>query len=100
MIMERHVQQLVASMPGAYKDWEKNWTAFEARLGNFPPKRYYSVMSGPEVNGTMVWEREWESFAAAEREYNRMFSDPELQRIQSLTSPIASERTEFYFVEV
>lgn len=99
MILERHVQIINSSMAGSYKDWEKNWTALEARLGNFPLKRYYSVNSGPEAMGTMVWEREWESFAVAEREYTRMFNDPEMQKIQSLPTPVVSERTEYYFVE-
>jgi hypothetical protein len=99
MILERHVQIIKPEMARSYKEWEKRWVAFEARLGNFPPKQYYSVLSGSNANGTMIWEREWESFTAMEREYMRMFADSEGEEINKLPVPVASETTEFYFKE-
>jgi hypothetical protein len=96
-MLERRVQQLNPALAESYKAWEQKWAELEARLGGFPPKRHYSLWSGADLSGTMVWEREWESFAVMEREYTRMFGDPESQKLTGQPGPVASERIEYYF---
>ena len=55
-ILERHVQFKIKN-ESTYREWEKAWEDLEARLGGFPTKRHYSLISGAEAQGTMVWER-------------------------------------------
>jgi hypothetical protein len=70
-IMERHVQFKIKSEK-TYWEWEKSWEGVESRLGGFPPKRHYSLIAGSENQGTMVWEREWESMAVMDAAYTKM----------------------------
>ena len=49
-IQERHVQKGVKE-ENAYREWEQKWEALEKRIGGFPAKRHYSLMSGSEDIG-------------------------------------------------
>jgi hypothetical protein len=96
-ILERRVQLKVRNEQ-QYNEWEAKWAALEARLGGFPPKRHYYLISGSEAVGTMVWERDWASFAAMEAAYDRMFQDGEAESLgSSAPALIESERIEYYF---
>lgn len=97
-ILERHVQFKVKN-EGTYREWEKSWEELEGRLGGFPAKRHYWLMSGAEAQGTLVWEREWENLATMEAAYDNMFHDAEAERLAS-TGPeiLENERVEVYFV--
>jgi hypothetical protein len=97
-ILERRVQKGVKEEK-AYQEWEQKWQAIEERLGGFPAKRHYYLLSGSDDSGTMVWEREWDSFAAMEAAYDRLFAVPEAQSLgASVASIYAGERTEYYIV--
>ena len=52
-ILERHVQFKVKNEQ-TYREWEKSWEDLEARIGGFPAKRHYWLMSGAEPQGTMA----------------------------------------------
>jgi len=97
-ILERHVQKVPHA--AAYWAQEEKWAAVEQRLGGFVPKRYYTLISGSEDIGTVVWEREWESFTALEAAYDKLFSDSEGQLLgESSAEFTGGERVEFYFVK-
>lgn len=96
-ILERRVQ-FGTKNEAAYREWEKTWEAIESRLGGFPPKRHYWLMSGAEKSGTVVWEREWENFAAMEAAYDKMMSDDESNQLGNTAETINDgERIEYYF---
>jgi hypothetical protein len=94
---ERRVQKGVKE-ENAYREWEQKWEAVEKRLGGFPTKKHYSLISGSDDFGTMVWEREWDSLAAMEAAYDRLFADPEAKSLGSNAPSIYSgERIEYYW---
>jgi hypothetical protein len=98
-ILERRVQFKVKGGQ-AYREWEKTWEAIETRMGGFPPKRHYFLLSGSDPMGTMVWEREWESFAVMEAAYDTLFTDAESQRLgETFGELYEGERVEYYVVE-
>ena len=98
-ILERRVQLKIKS-ENTYREWEKTWEGVEGRLGGFPPKRHYSLIAGSEDAGTVVWEREWESFAVMEAAYDTMYTDSEAQGLGPRAPEIYDgERIEYYFAE-
>jgi hypothetical protein len=71
-ILERRIQELGGDAH-TYAEYEKAWAKIEEAVGGFPAKRHYRVISGPSPQGTIVWEREWESFTAMEVTYSAMW---------------------------
>ena len=97
-IQERRVQKGVKEQ-SAYLEWEQKWEAVEKRLGGFPTKRHYWLISGSDDSGTMVWEREWDNFAGMEAGYDKLWADPEAQSLGASAANIYSgERIEYYTV--
>jgi hypothetical protein len=97
-ILERHVQFKIKNEQ-TYREWEKSWEDLEARIGGFPAKRHYWLLSGGELQGTMVWEREWESLAVMEAAYTKTMGNEEAERLSSSYSDLyEGERVEVYFV--
>jgi hypothetical protein len=97
-IQERHVQKGVKE-ENAYREWEQKWEAIEKRIGGFPTKRHYVLISGNEDSGTMVWEREWASLATMEAAYDKTEADPEAISLFATGASIESgERIELYEV--
>jgi len=92
-IIERRTQEVERGGWDAYWEVEKQFDAIEARAGGFPAKRYYHTME--KYTTTIVWEREWESFATMEATYAKEGADPETQKI--VTVHIA-ESAEFCFL--
>ena len=70
-ILERHVHD-VRNVAEFWKR-ERQFQEAEDRLGGFPPKRYYYLLSGRDNTGTMTHDREWENFSAMEAAYHRLF---------------------------
>lgn len=97
-LLERHIQKIRA--PNLIKEWEQSWIALEKKVGGFPDKRYYELISGTDPMGTKVWEREWENFAAMEAAYTKMFQQgPEANSLNARSSEfVTEERLEFYGV--
>jgi hypothetical protein len=78
---------------------KKHGRALRAVWG-VPPKRHYVLIAGSEDFGTMVWQREWESFAVMEAAYDRMFADSEAQQLGQRAQEIYDgERIEYYSVQ-
>ncbi len=94
--MERRVQTLESGKWDVYWSREKRWIALEQRLGVFPPKRHYRPYS--DLSKTVVWERDWEGFAAMEAAYEKEWADPEAQELFGIPSAIVDECIELYVI--
>ena len=98
-ILERHVHTVHDF--DAFWERERKFKAAEDRIGGFPEKHYFSLISGADATGTLVHEREWASFTAAEAAYNKLFAEPGIDALGASGPEIGNtERTEYYFVEV
>lgn len=75
-VLERMVQEIYPGKNEALEDLDKRYDAVESSLG-FPPKKRYWCISGPHQTGTLIVEREWESFAAFEAAYEKAFANEE-----------------------
>jgi hypothetical protein len=96
-ILERRIQKVVVK-EAEYRAWEQEWEVIEKRLGGFPPKRHYGLISGSDDFGTMVWERDWESFAAMDAAYTKLFDDSEGASLaDSASATVSGERIEYYW---
>ena len=97
-ILERHVHD-VRNVAEFWKR-ERQFQDAEDRLGGFPAKRYYYLISGRDNTGTMAHEREWESLSAMETAYETLFNEPGIMDLGDSGSAFGNtERTEFYSVE-
>jgi len=96
--MERRIQTLERDKWDVYWSREKRWMALEQRLGGFPPKRHYRPLS--DLGKTVVWERDWESYAAMEAAYEKLFADPEAQELFEIPSAIVDECIELYSIHM
>jgi hypothetical protein len=76
---------------------EKMHEAVEMRLGGFPTKRHLHPIADGS-NTLIVWEREWDSFAAMEAAYEKSGGDPETQALGDVPSAVVDERIELYVV--
>jgi hypothetical protein len=96
-IMQRTICQVRPGKWEALEAYEKKWDALEERLGGFAKKRRYRCLVGGEGSHTWVWEREWESYTAAEAALQRLWKEPEAQALGEETdSLIANIRREHY----
>jgi hypothetical protein len=96
-VLERHTQTLEKGGWETYVAKEKKWEAREKRQGGFPTKRHFRPMSN--WNGTVVvWEREWESFAAMEAAYEGSGGDPESKALMDVPSAIIDDSVELFTV--
>jgi len=80
-----------------YMELEKKHSAAATRLG-CPPWRYYRPISGGgEFFHTIIGEAEWDSFAAMEAFFDKMFADPEMQALMAKWEAVLeSHQLEFY----
>jgi hypothetical protein len=96
MIVERQIQQV---RPGKWAELEaidKKFNTVESRLG-FPPKRRYRCYVGGHNTNTLIVERQWESLAAMEAAYEKVFADPEWQAlVAEIDSIVESNQYELY----
>ena len=96
--LERHVHDV--RNVAAFWNRERQFQEAEDRLGGFPPKRYYYLVSGRDTTGTMTHDREWENFSAMEAAYDRLFQEPGISTLAESSSAVGNtERTEFYSIE-
>jgi len=98
-IMERRISKVKEGKWEELLEMEKKWDAVESRVGGFAPKRRYRPLAGAESSSMFVWEREWESFTAAEEAYTRMLADEEAKELGKNNPSLARDmRTEFFWV--
>jgi len=96
-VLERHTQTLEKGGWETYVAKEKKWEALEKRLGGFPTKRHFRPFGN--WNGTaVVWEREWDSFAAMEAAYEKNIGDPESKALGDVPSAIVDDSVELFIV--
>jgi len=95
-LLERHVHRV--DNTAAFWEHERKFREVEDRLGGFPAKRYYYLISSAEDIGTMVQEREWENMATMEAAYDRLFEEPGVVALADSGAATGNtERTEFCF---
>ena len=96
MFLERQIQQI---RPGKWAELEaldQKFNTVESRLG-FPTKRRFRCYIGGHHNNTLIIEREWESLAAMEATYMKIFADPEWQTLSGEFDTISeSTQMELY----
>ena len=86
-VIERQIQKVC---PGKWAELEvidKKFDAIESRLG-FPPKRRYRCLVGGHDTNTLIVERQWDSLAAMEAAFEKVFADPEHQALGAELDPI------------
>ena len=96
-VIQRGIMKVVpGKMAEAIELMEKHM-AVATRLG-FPPMKSYRCLSGGgEFFHTIVSEAEWDSFAAMEAYFEKMFADPEMQAlIPKWETILESHEMEFY----
>ena len=101
-VTERRIMQI---NQGKWDDMialEVEWNALEERLGYVSPKRWTRSLAGPIGFMNLIWERDWESVAASEEAYARLFTNPECKNLLEKTEDCVSDMSnEFYnIVEV
>ena len=99
-IIERRVLKLHGTWE-AFQEQEKRFEALEKRTGGFGPKKHYRLFSGGDENGTIVWEREWESLAAMEATYAKWHAPAEELKVEvqaAMAGIVTTERLEIYAV--
>jgi hypothetical protein len=98
MFLERQIQHI---RPGKWAELEAldpKFNVIESRLG-FPAKRRYRCYIGGQTNNTLIIEREWESLAAMETAYMKIFMDPDWQALNAPFESISeSNQVELYLV--
>ena len=82
-VIMRTPVKIVPGKMAEYMELEKERVAASKRIG-MPPEKRYIMISGPgdRVN-TIFYEIEWDSLAAIENFFGKMFSDPEIQAMQA-----------------
>lgn len=81
MILERHVQEIFPAKWLELESLDKKYDAVENRQG-FPTKKRYRCYFGGHTITTIIVEREWDSLAAMESAYEKLFADPEYQALE------------------
>jgi hypothetical protein len=75
-ILQRLIQKVRPDKWEELEEMDKEWTTIESRY-EYPPKTRYVYFSGGYDTDTLVVERLWDSFAAAEETINKLSADPE-----------------------
>ena len=88
--------------PGKWDDiiaLERQWNKLEATLDNQARKRTTRSLAGSVSLMNLIWERDWESVAAAEDAYAQLFAKPECKALIQKTEECVLDATnEFYTI--
>ena len=96
VIVERLIQQVRPDKWAELEVLDKKYGVVESRCG-FPAKRRYRCFVGGDNTNTLIIERQWESLAAMEAAYEKVFADAEWQALNAASEPvIESDRHELY----
>jgi hypothetical protein len=96
VVVERLIQQVRPDKWAELEVLDKKYGAVESRHG-FPDKKRYRCFVGADNTNTLIIERQWESLAAMETAYEKVFTDSEWQALGIETEPvIESDRHEIY----
>jgi len=94
-VIMRTTVKVVPGKMAEYMEVEKKSQAISDRYG-MPPWKRYSCLSGDSMH-TIVYDMEWDSLAAIEAAFEKMFIDPERQELMAKSDAvIVSHKNEFY----
>ena len=94
-VMWRSIVKVVPGKMAEYMEIEEKSKAISSRYG-MPSWRCYRPMSGDSMH-TIVYEMEWDSLAALEASFEKMFADPECQEFMAKSDAlIVSHENELY----
>ena len=94
-VIQRTIVKVVPGKMAEYMEVEEKSKAIASRAG-IPPWRRYGRISGDSVH-TIVYDTEFDSLAAMEASFDKMFADPERQAlIAKSDAVIESHENEFY----
>jgi len=94
-VLARTIVKVVPGKMAEYMKVEEKSKAMASRYG-MPPWRRYSCLSGDSAH-TIVYEMEWDSLAAMEASFEKMFADPERQELMAKSDAVVvSHENEFY----
>ena len=94
--VERQIQKVRPGKWAALEEIEKRFAAVESRYG-FPTKKRYQCLFGAHDTNILIIERQWDSFAAMEATYEKIFPDPEHKAlIAEVVEIIESQQIEIY----
>jgi len=94
-VMMRTILKVVPGKMAEYMEVEEKSKAMASRYG-MPPWRRYNCLSGDSMH-TLVYEMEWDSLAALEASFEKMFTDPETQAFMAKSDAVVeSHVNEFY----
>ena len=78
---------------------EQEWNKLEATLDYNAPKRTMRCLAGVVGLMNLIWERDWESIAAAEDAYAQLFAKPECKALIEKTEEcVIGATNEFYTI--
>ena len=89
-IKERLTQKIQPDKWGALDELEEKYDLFEKPAG-FPPKTRYQLILSSKSFNTVVVEREWESLAAMEAAYEKLFANPEWFALNAESSAVIKD---------
>ena len=96
VVVERLIHQVRPDQWAELDALDKKYHAVESRYG-FPTKRRYRCFVGSDNTNALIIERQWESMAALEAAYEKVFADPEWQALgDEGAAIIESDRHELY----
>jgi antibiotic biosynthesis monooxygenase (ABM) superfamily enzyme len=94
-VMMRTILKVVPGKMAEYMEVEKKSKAMASRYG-MPTWRRYNCLSGDSMH-TLIYEMEWDSLAALEASFEKMFTDPERQAFMAKSDAVVeSHVNEFY----
>ena len=97
-ILERQIKPV---RPGKWEEigeQHKRWHEAESRC-EYPPQKRYRAVAGSYDTGTLIIEREWQSFAAMEAAHMKAGADPEIQALRGESQKVFdSVRFQFHMV--
>jgi len=94
-VMFRTTVKIVPGKMAEYMEVEEKSKAMASRYG-MPSWRRYSPLSGDSIH-TIVYETEFDSLAALEASFEKMFADPERQEVMAKSEGvIVSHENDLY----
>ncbi len=94
-VIWRTTVKIVPGKMAEYMQLEEKRKAMSSSLG-MPPEKVYSCVSG-DMAHTIVYEMEWDSLAALEASFEKMFASPERQAMMpKYDALIVSHENELY----
>jgi hypothetical protein len=95
-VLERQVQQIHLGKWAELESLNAKYEAIESGVG-FPPKKRYRHYIGGHNFHTLIIEYEWESLAAMEEAYEKVFANPEWCALEAEAASIMdSVQVELY----